>query len=82
MVKGNKLKEDYFISAIDVLNYKPILTHQALLELIKSNHPNAPIKGNLILYVDIDIEIKCIADIENNGFIYRFIKVKNETTTK
>ncbi|MGL5752267.1 MAG: hypothetical protein ACRCXT_17160 [Paraclostridium sp.] len=76
------MQEDYFISARDVLSYKPILDHQALLELIKSNYPNAPIKGTLILYVDIDIEIKCIADIVNNGFIYRFTKVNNETTTK
>lgn len=67
----------YFISAIDMISFVPIIREQAVLELLKSYHRDVPIDGKIILNIRKGYRIKCRAVPELNGFNYEFIDENN-----
>jgi len=63
---------EYFIDALDVMEYKPIIPTQATLELIRVYHQDAPVEGIFILSIKKGYILKKEAVPERNGFLFIF----------
>ena len=65
---------EYFIDALDVMNYRPVVPTQATLELIRVYHTDAPIDGIFLLNIRSGYTLVKEVAPERNGFLFIFKK--------